>query len=591
MRASLAWRWAFLCFAAVLLAARPAEALDVERWDWGFDGHVVPMVFNLLTVEVANNSPTAFEGKIALQEGNGIVRSDLPLVEEGLYIEPYGKRRLQFFPFINESWTEFTLIWGDKPEERLAVAGAANPLRNGPRATVLIRDAATSLQVRSKLPTFDEGDFPISVAGMDGLKGVVLDHVPRWDGLRMQAFREWIGAGGQVHLLKGVNGEYPKFPAPLEGLNDPSDAVSIGNGRVFHHAISVGEISDQFVGQTLGIKRQQEDLSNRGYSNDYQYQPSNSIAPLLRDLTRPDHNWGLIYFLSFIYLLVVFPGCWLLGRRRADFRISYPALLAAVFLFSLAFKTVGQRGYGEETAWNAVGTAKRVAPGRFLTETWSNAFVTSGKMYEFKHKGDGLIYSSGGSNDTRRGECVNRPASKIVTEIPPFSSQTILHTSVVTAPDFNVELTRADLAGPVIELELALTGQVPQIFSLHGVYGSQLVNLTRDGNVVRSSGTLPLLNFVQNSNYGYSPYRNYNSPRDPATIYLSAEQPLIARSLRLMDDTRSNNDNLQAPAGVVRVYLYAETPAEFLEIDGGPAKRQGRTLYVFDFPVDQGRDE
>ena len=60
----------------------------------------------------------------------------------------------------------------------------------------------------------------------------------------------------------------------------------------------------------------------------------------------------------------------------------------------MAFKTVGQRGYGEQTAWNAVGTAKRIAPGRFLAESWSNAFVTTGGMYTFKHKGEGQIYSS-----------------------------------------------------------------------------------------------------------------------------------------------------------------------------------------------------
>ncbi|HVJ69545.1 MAG TPA: hypothetical protein VM510_16325, partial [Caulifigura sp.] len=431
-------------------------------------------------------------------------------------------------------------------------------------------------------------DFPISVAGTDALRAVVLDHVPRWDGLRMQALRDWIGAGGQIHVLKGINGEYPAFPAPLESLNEPSDSFSLGNGRVFHHSFTTGEIADEFVEQTLAIKRGPEDPTMRGSSNPYEYsfQPSNSIAPLLRDLTRPDHNWGLIYLLSFVYLLVVFPGCWLLGRRRADFRISYPALLGAVFIFSMAFKSVGQRGYGEETAWNAVGSAKRVAPGRFLTETWSNAFVTSGGMYAYKHKGEGQIYSSGGSNDTRRGECFNRPASGIEIEIPPFSSQTIMHTAVVSAPDFDLKALKAEVIGGTSpQLELELSGQIPTIHSMQAVYQNQRITLNRSGNILQSSSSSPLSTYVMNQqNYGY-PY-NRSTPGDAATIYMNSEQPLVARSIRMISESR-NGEELRAPDGMVRVFLYADMPAEFLDVDGGPAKRQGRMLYVFDFPVEK----
>ncbi|WP_145030708.1 hypothetical protein [Caulifigura coniformis] len=568
-----------------LLHASAAFALDVERVEWGFDGSVVKMSLNLVTIEVANNSPTPFEGDVALQEGSGLVRSDLPLVERQLYIEPFGRRRLQFFPFITEQWSEFTLSWSDRPEDRFPISSQSNsPLRTGSRSVVLLRDASTSRQLRSKLPTFEEVDFPISAAGMDALRGVVLDHVPRWDALRMQALRDWIGAGGQIHIMKSATGSYPQFPAPLEALNEPSDHVSLGNGQVFHHNMSVADINDDFVATALGIHRVADDLNNRGYTHyDYQFQPSNSIAPLLRDLTRPDHNWGLIYFLSFIYLLVVFPGCWLLGRRRADFRISYPALLGAVFIFSLAFKTVGQRGYGEQTAWNAVGAARRVAPGRFLTETWSNAFVTNGGMYSYKHKGEGLIYSSGGSNDTRRGECFNRPDAGIEIEIPPFSSQMIMHAGVVAAPDFDLTFKRAVKDGPSLQLEAELTGAVPQIHTMHAVFGNYRVMLTRQANTLTGGSPSPLANYTSSQpNYGYSPYRNVQN--DPTTIFAQAEAPLVVRSLKLSMD--SPKDELSAPEGVVRVFLYADMPAEFLQVDNGPEKRQGRMLYTFDHKLE-----
>jgi len=579
MRASLAGLWSILLLAGGFAWTGRAEALDVDRVEWGFDGQVVPMVFNLLTVEVANNSTTPFEGNVSLQEGNGVTRIDLPLVERQLYIEPYGRRRLQFFPFITEQHAEFTLVWGDNADERYPVSNSSSsPIRTGERAVVLLRDASTSRQLRSKLPTFDEADFPISAAGLDALRAVVIDHVPRWDPLRFQALRDWIGAGGQLHLLKMDSGEYPKFPPPLEALNEPSDSVVFGNGRIFHHSTTAAELSDEFVSSKLGLRRG-PDVGNQSYGGfNYQYQPSHSIAPLLRDLTRPDHDWALIYFLSFVYLLVVFPGCWLLGRRRADFRISYPALLAAVFLFSLAFRTVGQRGYGEETAWNAVGTARRVAPGRFLTETWSNAFVTSGGMYSFKHKGDGLIYSSGGSNDTRRGECFNRPAPGIEIEIPPFSSQTIMHTGIVSAPDFNLEFRKVEAIATLLNLEIEMTGSIPNLHSMQAVHGGQRVTLVRSGNMLRSSSDSPFSSYAQTQNTNYNAFQRNTS--DPLSIYASAEVPLVVRNVWLASG-RSESD-LQVPKGIVRVFLYADMPPEFLEVDGGPEKRQGRLLYVFD---------
>ncbi len=584
MRAVRIWGSTCLWLLAVL-AAPSAKALDVERIEWGFDGRVVPMVFNLVTVEVANNSPAPFEGDVALHESGAVIRPVLPLVERQLYIEPFGRRRLQFFPFINENWAEFVLVWGRQPTERQPITSSSNPLRTGPPATVLLRDAGTSRQLRARLATFDEADFPMAAPGMDALRAVVLDHVPRWDALRMQALRDWIGAGGQVHILKGATGDYPRFAAPLEALNEPSDVVRLGNGLVFHHPLTSGEITDEFVAQSLGASREVDNPDNRGpVAFNYRYQPSSSIAPLLRDLTRPDHNWSLIYFLSFVYLLVVFPGCWLLGRRRADFRISYPALLGAVFLFSMAFKTVGQRGYGEETAWNAVGTARRIAPGRFLAETWSNAFVTSGGMYAFRHKGEGLLYSSGGLNDTRHGVCTNRPAAGIETEIPPFSSQTFLHASVVAAPDFDLELKGFEIRGQSVMLELELTGQPPTIHSMNAVHGNSRIPLARQGDRLISAGQSPLNSLAeQQRDYGFA----YQSrPSDAPTVYASVEAPLMARSVRLISDMRS--DELRAPDGLVRVFLYADMPSEFLDVEGGPERRQGRMLYVFDFPASEG---
>ena len=59
-------------------------------------------------------------------------------------------------------------------------------------------------------------------------------------------------------------------------------------------------------------------------------------------MTKPDHNWLLLHFMFWVYIAMVFPGCYILGKRYSDFRVVYAGLLGTVFLFSLLFSVVGQ---------------------------------------------------------------------------------------------------------------------------------------------------------------------------------------------------------------------------------------------------------
>ena len=161
-----------------------------------------------------------------------------------------------------------------------------------------------------------------------------------------------------------------------------------------------------------------------------------------------------------------------------------------------------------------------------------------------------------------------------------------MHTAIVTAPDFDLDFRKAEHNGNRVDLEIHLRGQVPTLRSMHAVYGNQRVVLTRSGNVLRPAGESPLEQLCQSHNqYGYNPYQQRNTS-DPATIYTSAELPLVTRNVWLASETRNNNE-LRLPDGFVRVFLFADMPAEFLEVEGGPEKRQGRMLYVFDHPLDK----
>jgi hypothetical protein len=570
--------WALLCLAA------PAQALQPGRVEWGFDGRVTPMTFNMVTIDVVNNSTKAYEGDIALIEGGGVSASKIPLVEKDVYIEPGGTRRIQFFPFLSEQWAEYRLAWGQRFSETMPIADSAMPVRFGPPATVVLQSFSRRPS-GIRLPTFDDDIFPISAAGTDGLAALLIDYTPRWDVLRAQALRDWVAAGGKVHLFQDDKGEFPKFDAPLEVFNEPSEQISVGAGRVYRHPRRLATIDDTFIRNELGIApnaHPSDDYNaRRGFDYDYQWSPMNTLLPMLRSLTRPTHNWGLIYALSFAYLAVIFPGCWLIGRRRADFRVLYPLLIGAICLFSFAFRTVGRRGYGESTAWNSVGIAKPLGNDRWLVQCWSNAFVTAGGLKSYQHEADGLIYSPAGSDEGRNGECVNRPNAAFNVEIPPYSSQAVLHTGIVTGPKLDVRLQKSDFSNPAPSFELRIDGSLPTNADVQCLYGNTLYKATLNGPVYKTGVGIPVSQVIRpDQNYGG--YR-YGSG-DDTTPFQNADTTLMASALRVRSDTTANE--LNRPTDRLTVFVYGEAAPQFLAVRNGPEKLNGRILSVFDLPID-----
>lgn len=576
--------WLRLIVLVVLMAAgtRSAFALDVTEVEWGFDGKLVPMTFNPITVNVINDGRETFEGSVVLRMGDVSLGGELPIVESGLYLTPGEDRRVRFYPFISELPSSASLEWGQG--QRVSIMNDMQAVRYGRPAVVQIINSSFSRVVQAKIPTFDEEIFPSSVTGLGGLKVVVLDHVPRWDAPRFQALRDWVEAGGTLHLFQGDTGEFPTFQAPLEVFNEPSDKIDVGSGRVYRHAARMSAIDEAFARTELGYENQQDpnEPNRRDYNYDYQWSLTSNLPPMLRSLTRPHHNWALIYLLSFAYLAVVFPGCWLLGRRRADFRITYPILIGAVVLFSLAFKTVGQRGYGEETAWNAVGIARPLGGGRWLTENWSNAFVTSGGEYTYKHAADGVLYSTGNTNDARGGRIENQPNGSFTADIPPFSSLTMLNAGVVTGPDWKVKLASVDRSGDPPQFKFTTEGQLPG-GAMRAIYKSSVYSIGGGGGTWSTSNASPLNQHLQVQRYGYGMY--YDTPSGQ-NVYDDAEVPMIARSLGVRNDQQRAEASL--PADRVRFMIWGEAAPEFLNVTGGPTKRQGRMLYVFELPIPEG---
>ena len=235
----------------VLLAAFPSRsrALDVGETRWGFDGRATPQCFNLLSVLVSNPTPEPFEGILELRESiGGGTRVGATLGEE-LYVAPYSSRWVQFYPFVKERYESYSLQWGRRPGERAAVPQAVL----ADQQPVLLAETDDAASRGGAIRRFPENLFPPMVTATDTLKTAALDHVPRWEEARRQAFYDWLFRGGRLHLFRDANGAYPQFSAALAMLNTPSDHFRVGNGQVFRHDRLRNQIDAEFMEKTLGL--------------------------------------------------------------------------------------------------------------------------------------------------------------------------------------------------------------------------------------------------------------------------------------------------------------------------------------------------
>lgn len=605
--------------AALPSAGAAADLLRIENVQWGFDGSVIPNAFNPVSFELSNDGIEPLSLDFRLTRTNGVETVDAPLrvtlPNKPLVLAPQSSRRVQMFVYIQNVYGDYTLSWGYRPEERIDLLNG-NQLKMGRPATVILYDPyGLSQPGGGGLARFDEAHFPIAASGTLGLAGLVLDHEPRWQLAQQQAFLDWLNAGGIVHLLEPNAGERIVFSAPLAVLNDPLDDFRVGQGRVVRHALTLPALDVDYVNTGIApvsvvqLKPPPQPPEGEAAAadgtvdyNNYnsQYTPyvdweiGNQLFNRLKQMTRPDHNWPLIYLMSLVYLLIIFPGCWLIGRRRADYRVTYGAMLASVVLFSMGFKAVGQRGYGEQTALHAVTIAQPLPNGNLIFRQWANLFVTDGDDYRITHNGSGLLYSSGQTVEAVRGAVVNPPGGEFDVDIPPFSSRTIASAGVLEQQGFTATVDEFNTGTYLEKLTVRLEGVFPKtVREAYALYGDQAYTLAvSEGEITLHSANQPFSSFLRAEQWGEDTY-NYGFPmwgdeKGEDQLFGGAVFPLIAESVGIHDeDTR--NRTVLAPDRA-RVFLFADMPEELFPVteyqaESGralPARRAGRVLYVFD---------
>jgi len=607
----------------VLMPAGAARGVDVDEVRWGFDGRSVQNQFNLLSVLVSNPEPEPFDGALRLTKS--LSSRVGARIEERLFLAPLTSRWIQFFPYLDSASYEWTLSWGRGPSQRIEFRQA--PF--GETARVFL-DFDDTLGGAGLLKRFPAALFPAVSTGTDGLQAVFLDHAPKWDKPRREAFLAWLRRGGVVHLFVEAGGRHPVLEAELAHLNAPLDRQRIGAGLVFRHArdrqqldrtflkrlrqqeraghqFRTDDAADQADGEASEEDREtiseeaQEQIDTDeleratpvyggGYNPDA-WDPTSAMFGQLSRVIEPNHNWSLIYGLTASYTLLIFPGGYLFARRLRDFRLSLLALGVTIALFSVALAAIGRRGYGESTTVHTAAIAKHLHDGSYDVTQWSNLFVTGGDDYLVEHKGRDRLYSTAQAFEAVNGVIDNGVEGRFLVDIPPYSSRRVLHRSLAQAPPVELEVqqwqveerlqTFSAKVGEAFGSMLAESRLPPRIALLHG---RRIYSIQREGtHLSLKKGSVPLanqLNVDQLRAMERTVFGGDFEELSPDQRFRNLFPAVVGASLDLR--SRSVIKNFRLPEGRAKLLIYTGMPSEFSLANDSLGQQAGVVLFSID---------
>lgn len=571
------------CWICLLLfVAASASALEVKDVQWGFDGKVVPDRFNVLSVLVVNPSMVPFEGAVNLYKTRGMDQQVGALYSSPCYVSPMMTRWVQFYVYIENQYDDWRLEWGRDAADRSDVP---RPTWGAP-ARVLLSDPEMTLSAESTFKQFPEDLFPPTAAAMDALDSLLLDHAPRWEAAKRQAFLDWLRAGGRVHVILGADGQYPVFSDELSVLNSSQDQMRIGAGLVVRHAARASDVRTQDIEAAELLLRQFKANANEPYMG---YGTSDSFFRVLAQLNRRHFDWAWIYLLAIVYVGLIGPGNLLAGRKMRDYRLRIMLLLATVGVFAWIFNVVGRRGQGEASVIHSLSYAREIDGDTYNVTQWIDVFATHGAQYAIQHNAPHNLYATGQDYEAVNGLIESGKGGRLMVDIPMFSRRALLHQAEMKGANIPVQILNWEGADGLKQLTLTVgpefTKQIMQGWVVQGnrVYGMDIV----DGRLEFGHSS-PLIDFLPKSGYQpQNPYANmYGSVYGNETTNVDAQyrelvKPLIGWGLRTEDLERLKPSDAGV-SGRAQLFLFARSPESF-HVSGSQLGHEiGYVLYRLD---------
>lgn len=561
----------------LLFVSMAASALEIKQVRWGFDGQAVPERFNVLSILVANPSLDSFDGTLNLYKKRGMEQRVGAIFASRCYISSMTTRWVQFYVYVDNTYDEWQLEWGRSRDSRFDVP-APKP---GPRAQVLLIDSESSLRLPSSFKEFPEELFPPTAAGTDALGLVLLDHAPRWERAKRQAFIDWIRAGGKVHLLKGADGNYPVFSDELSVLNSPVDEQRVGAGIVVRHDAAANRIARSDLGET-------ETPAPDPKPNQpvYNSQLSERFFRRLASFSQPHYSWELIYLLAIAYVAIVGPLNMLAGRRIADYRLRIALLVGTIACFALFFQAVGRSGQRGASVVHTLSYARALQGDNYEVTQWINVFSARGAHYAIAHNAPHNIYATGQDYEAVNGIIQSGRDGMFLVDMPLFSRRALLHQAEMKGVPIPVQVASYGGSGMnrwAFSVESAFSHQIVESWAVDGnrIYGLQL----KDGQL-RISSDEPLDSIVSHDNEPPNVYYNQQT----ASTNVEAEfrklvKPLIGWGLGANEKNYGEPMTIPTRKDRVQLFVFTRSPDTFSITGNQFGHEVGYVLYHVDlFP-------
>lgn len=617
---------------AILLLAgldSRANAIEIEEVLWGFDGTCPSRTFIPLNVLIFNEHPVEFRGSLTLRKSMGIGGiAGAPQVTP-ISLAPGQRSWVKFYIFLDT--TDFVSNWNWSLRWRGSHSGGINlnagPTKGTPARVVLV-DRSDLSEWKINLYKFPERLFPPIVTATDALDEVLLDHVPTWQRPQRLAFHDWLIRGGRVHVFHGPAGTFPRFPPLLAELNDPASPRRVGAGWVMHHACNRLDANqlEPLGHATVDGEKQPSTVPTNAPQTVAEPDASQGLGAgseffsRFRRMVTPDFNWIVIFLLGGVFLLSLFPGGWILGARRVDFRVILGYLVSMIVLFSVTFSLVGARGYGEASTVNCVAIAHSLDGDQWDVTQWTGLFVTKGDRYEVTHDGlesqsrrnSGQLYATpvnDRNNQAVAGTISNGLSGRFEMEIAPYSMQLFLQRMKATGPHWSITIRQfKSSAGGISNVSLVVHAtDSPTISSAYLQHGSMIYQLTPgppgpDGVPLTTPRPFRAVSHLVSTvnrpvQPTFAPFFFGEEEKTAEQLYQETVEPLLIQAVRETQPVQVTRqaqqkpfsktdvglDHSQAPSPEkIRLFLLSDIPRTFRVDDADIGRQAGHVLYVLD---------
>lgn len=407
----------------------PLEVLDVR---WGFEQRLVPLAFQPVAVRVRNASAERFDGLITLKRRSMMGGAAGGMRAQPVSLAPDQARWVAFHVQVQSvDDLGFRFGWrGASAKGDLTLPRALRRPDAGGDALIELSSPRRLDRPASQLRAFPSALFPPTAAAAQSLAGAVLDHQPRWGVARQRAFIDWIRSGGSLLLVDGSEGPV-RFDGELSPLNQAGE-FALGSGLVRRAPRAAQPLTRAHIERLIGGAREPQIHGDDGLANE--------VFLKLQRRLRSETSWGLVVLLALVYLVMIFVGGLLIGRRRHHLVLgAYYLILIA--LFGLGFGYLGARGNGEQSTFSYVGLVRPIDAQRGSAQLYTNAFTILSHDLEVGLAGHTLV------DDTENERSMNSilsegPGGGLRRRLALFSSQPLVLGGVVEVPSPQVTVVR-----------------------------------------------------------------------------------------------------------------------------------------------------